>query len=190
MSSTKSLDKLRDLVNDERKRASELAERSRAQDPTARRQDSASDLSPPLVGGSVVGKELDILSRETMFSDNTSKLAEYFYGINIVGYGAGIPGNRDQYGLLLFQKPRFRLDTPNILNERKLLQLDTIEPNTMANAIRCYLDPVNHRRGNYYCDLVDPNCPFIPILGNACEVLTGFQDIRLDVFRVYRGDCA
>lgn len=88
------------------------------------------------------------------------------------------------HGFTFITRPKLNLSNPSILTDRILSLLNTMEPNTIAFAIRCMLDTkfkslynISVSKSQYF----NPLNPFISILSNRLISLNGWPDPTLDV---------
>lgn len=185
MSDSIYLEKIQKAMN-ERKDSFEERKRSQMQSPT-QASDPNAVTEPPPVTEQQQRNELDIISRGSIHTDLSKAVSNVFHGVNMLGYRAPIPINKDQYGLTLFTKPRFRLHDDNLVRDRKLAQLMTEDSSSYAAAIRAYLDPVGQSRKQFSSLGVDSKNCFIPLLTNTIETLSGWPDIVMDTYNAPEG---
>ena len=186
MSGSKYLETIQKAMSD-RDRTLPERESSRNQNPITNQEDPNLPLEPPPAAEQTVQSELDIISRDSIHTELSKAVSNVFYGINMLGYRAPVPINKDQYGLTLFTKPRMRLTRDNLLVDRKLSMLDVNDSTSYASAVRAYLDPVSHRFGDFKSIGVDPKNCFIPLLTNTIETATGWPDIVIDTYNSPEG---
>jgi len=112
--------------------------------------------------------------------------------------GIPIPVNAESRGMVFFTRPRLNLSYDNIILDRTLTTLITRDENSLGRAIRVLLDPPSaNQRSSRMRDgrpqdpirsnLVDPYCPFIPILSNALLSLSGWPDTVVDLYNAQPG---
>lgn len=94
--------------------------------------------------------------------------------------------NTETSGLTFITRPRLCLQSSNLRNNRIMTALDTLNPTSMAFAIRCLLDSnFGHANGGRYFHYINNSPIFDPqnaFLVPACNALVGFsggQDIVL-----------
>lgn len=121
---------------------------------------------------------LNLITRGAGFSEFGSALTSSLYGIDIQGTGTPAQQVQEQHGLVFFTRPLLNLSYYNLQADRVLMPMRTKRPNSVAAYVRAMLDPI----GRHTCPLVDNDNPFIPILSNTIETLTGFQDPILDTY--------
>lgn len=157
--------------------------------PVTNLSDPNAATTPPPVRAQQLRKELDIVSRDSIYTDMSSVVTNVFRGINVLGYQAPVPINKDQYGYTFFTKPRMNLEEENLIQFRKLAQLASEDSTTMGNAIRAYLDPVGHNTssGGFESAIVDKKNIFIPLLTNTLESLSGWPDPLIDTYKAAPG---
>lgn len=131
-----------------------------------------------------------LYSRNGAFAYLDSALTSTLYGIDIFGTGSPAQQLHEQFGLIFFTRPMLNLSYDNITRDRTLTPLLTKESSSIGRYVKAILDPLGPRlNGNqgYDCPLVDPTNPFIPLLSNTVESLSGWQDPILDVFQSAAG---
>lgn len=103
-------------------------------------------------------------------------IGDNFLGINHRQAPSLIPINKDQYGLTFFTRPRMNLTDQNLRVLRQLSPLLSNREDSLHRIIRCWLDPVSHKKGEITSPYVDPCMPFIPLLSNLLVSLPGWPD--------------
>jgi len=88
------------------------------------------------------------------------------------------------HGFTFITRPKLNLSTPSVRADRVLSLLDTLDPQTVAFAVRASLD--THLTTLYSTDTAKSQYfnkanPFIPILSNRLLSLNNWPDITLDV---------
>lgn len=129
--------------------------------------------------------EIDKTSRRSGYGEFSSIATKAFWGINHRGFGNPIPGNKDQFGLTFFTRPRLNLSYDNIAQVRAMMKLGSNNPLSVPRAVRAWLDPVGARstRGSSSATpLVDPLNPFISILTNNLISISGWPDPIVDTY--------
>lgn len=124
-------------------------------------------------------------------------ITDSIFGLNYMQTPLPVPMNRDHYGLTLFTRPQLNLQSANLADNRKFLQLLGDDELNILRAIRCYLDPrlqfysntVDYGGNNMgvNCRLVDPYLPFIPLLTNHLVSLSGMPDKLSPVYQTPQG---
>lgn len=148
----------------------------------------------------VKSADVDDVFRITPSGQSTTAIGDNFRGFNHRQAPSLIPINKDQYGLTFFTRPRMNLSDGNlrIPAVRKLSTMLSTDENSLPRIIRCWLDPVGNKAGDFTSPYVDPNMPFIPVLSNLLVSLPGWPDpsmpystsqagIRGDQFALYDG---
>lgn len=111
---------------------------------------------------------------------------QVLHGINKRTKGNLVAPNLDKQAYVFFTKPGLNLHESNLLEAPKLQYLADDDPNSLNNAIKCYLMPkvnepaipelrnpiVTGIRSN----IVDDKSPFISVLTNTCLSLNGWPD--------------
>ncbi len=132
-------------------------------------------------------EELDKLIRTTTPHGSTvQSLTNALYGLNMNIGPNKTDLNRDVFGYTFFTRPQLNLSSDNITNSRKLATLLTESSDNIYRYIRKLLDPrlefgdidtsgdsVNGLKSS----LVDPFNPFLPVLTNTLESISGWPDI-------------
>jgi len=125
-------------------------------------------------------------------------IGDNFRGFNHRQAPSVIPINKDQYGLTFFTRPRMNLSDQNLRIMRKLSPLLSNREDSIQRIIRCWLDPVGNKRGDFKSPYVDECMPFIPLLTNLLISLPGWPDqampystsqagVRQEQFALYDG---
>jgi hypothetical protein len=143
---------------------------------------------------------IDILSRESGFSQYTIAHAESMAGINVHGYGSTVPQNTDNQGLVLFTRPMMNLSYDNLSSIRELTPLLTARRDTYQYYIRELLDSERDRQLKVSTDeqkrlnadygespFLDRRMPFIPILTNHLKTMTGWPDWVMGTYTSNQG---
>lgn len=149
-----------------------------------------------------------ILFELTSISSVDRALGQTMRGLNLLKAPTSVPTNKDSKGYIFFTRPQLNLQDSNIGNHRKFYPLLSDMPTSMQRQIRGLLDPRIQRTlpvlgipgqtsmgGNIElmrkagyaskpldCPFVDPLNPFIPVLTNTCETMSGFPDLGLNTF--------
>lgn len=129
-----------------------------------------------------------------------------FLGYNIRGNATVLPINKDNQGFTFFTRPRLNLTYDNASKSRILFPMVNARENSLLRALRVYLDPVSENGGSHRhmrghkpatpdnnlinlppalhvtSPLVDPLSPFIPILTNTLESISGWPDEVVDTY--------
>lgn len=157
-----------------------------------------------MAGDSIVNYKIDDLFSASGIGSLDKAIGLNMYGINYQQAPPIVPRNKEQPGFVLFTRPQLNMQGDNIRNLRLFYNLLTDNPTSQERYIRCMLDP-RLAAGYHYstssdiapvaapivsCPLVDNENPFIPVLSNNIETLTGwpeqvmtFMRSKEDVFR-------
>jgi hypothetical protein len=137
-------------------------------------------------------KDLKQITRRHGIGSPDSAMFNLFYGMNQLGTGDIVPGNRDHQGFVFFTKPNMNLSADNIRKVGKLQYLLDTDPNSLATAIRCSLMPPRmsfdgcikngSERVGVRSSAVDDQLPFIPFLSTTLESLSGWPDEIVEWF--------
>lgn len=122
----------------------------------------------------------DVMRTTPMGALDTA-IGDTLYGINHRATPNAVPQNRDSYGLVLFTRPQLNMSAENLRSVRQLIPLLTQEPATIQRVIRSYLDPRLSLQG-VTCPFVDPENPFIALMTNHCQSVSGWPDIEFQSF--------
>jgi len=142
--------------------------------------------------------EVDDVFRISPAGLHTTAIGDNFSGINHRQAPSLIPINKDQFGLTFFTRPRMNLSDQNLRIMRKLAPMLSTREDSLQRIIRCWLDPVGNKKGDFTSPYVDPCMPFIPLLSNLLISLPGWPDeamqystsqagIRQEQFALYDG---
>ena len=123
--------------------------------------------------------DLDQLFQISPAGQTSTAIADNFRGFNHRQAPSLIPINKDQYGMTFFTRPRMNLSEQNLRVLRKLSPLLSTNPESLQRIVRCWLDPVSHKKGLITSPYVDPAMPFIPLLSNLLVSLPGWPDMAL-----------
>lgn len=129
------------------------------------------------------------------------------FGISNTKAPPNLPMNKDKKGYVFFTRPQLNLQDFNIANFRKFYPLLNDNPTSIQRQIRCLLDPrlqwpltildipgetkfsskalmkkIGYNPDPIESPFVDPLNPFISILTNTCESMSGFPDVALNTF--------
>lgn len=106
-----------------------------------------------------------------------------FFGHNMHNGGIAVSPNHDNQGLVFFTRPSMNLSYNNLLPHRKLHYLLSPLPLSNGRAIRAYLDPWGAKADpSVASSMVNNFNPFIPLLDNLLESLSGWPDTVIDTY--------
>lgn len=123
---------------------------------------------------------LESVFRAKGISDPRVANASAYWGINYLKTGSYAQKPRIAQGYVFFTRPRLRLTYDNLRKDRTFMLMDNTDPGSIASIVRAYLDPVAHLTGKHKCHVVNPRNPFISILTNQCQSLTGWNELPVD----------
>jgi hypothetical protein len=127
----------------------------------------------------VTSADVDQVFRITPAGQPNTAIGDNFRGFNHRQAPSLIPINKDQYGLTFFTRPRMNLSDQNLRIMRKLSPLLSQRDDSLQRIIRCWLDPVGNKAGDFTSPYVDPCMPFIPMLSNLLISLPGWPDVSM-----------
>jgi len=89
-------------------------------------------------------------------------------------------------GYVFFGRPKLNLQSSSVKQDRIMASLNTLASSSLAFAIRCYLDPIFAKRSDITkiaenSLLYSSKVPYIPILTNSLETLSGWSDPTMEV---------
>lgn len=93
--------------------------------------------------------------------------------------------DKDSTGYTFFGRPILNMTNANVMASRMLQYYNVNDPNSVAFAIRCILDPFLQDEGTYAANAVksplfNPKNPFIPVLTNRLKNISGFPDMVME----------
>ena len=134
-----------------------------------------------------IALDLAMLSSGTGTTDN--QLQNFMTGFDKY-HTAKLPPYLEMTGPTFITRPRLCLQSSNIRNSEMMLPLDTVNPSSMAFAIRYLLDtnltnaPSNKRdlykTAASNCPLINPQSPWFIPLCNSITDISGFPDIAMN----------
>lgn len=141
--------------------------------------------------------ELDLPSRESGLGGDGTSTYTIFNGLNIQGGRAAVPPNVDDQGLVFFTKPAMNLSYDNVSSTRMLSVLKDYDVNSISNAIRCMLCPEwidnnaklrdDINKGMARSAITDDKNPFLTVLSNSLQSLSGWPDWSVDSYTSNEG---
>jgi hypothetical protein len=109
--------------------------------------------------------------------------ADAMYGIDSIRNTVYMP-EFESHGLTFITRPKLNLTTSSIRQDRILSLLDTLNPETLAFAIRASLDSkllFNYKISSHTSQFFNAINPFIPIFTNRLVSLNGWPDPTIDI---------
>lgn len=139
---------------------------------------------------SIVPFSLDDYFQSTPLGSIDKAIGNNLYGINYQQTPGVVPSNKDTYGLTFFVRPQLNMQPDNIRNVRQLSPLLTDSPLSIQNMVKCTLDPRLMYGYDFQgvkvpaikCPMVDNLNPFIPILTNNLNTISGWPDVIAPTF--------
>lgn len=138
----------------------------------------------------VVPYSLDDYFQSTPIGSLDKAIGNNLYGIDHSQIPGAVPSNRDISGFTFFVRPQLNLQTDNVRNVRRFVPLLNKEERSIQNFVRCVLDPRLQAGYTFNtnkiparkCVMVDNSNPFISILTNNINSISGWPDITAPVF--------
>ena len=133
---------------------------------------------------------LDLTTKMNEYIFNSSGSSKYSYLINhlsgIVSRNSIHESPMTDNGYVFFGKPKLNLYSSSLKQDRILSALNTLSPESLAFAIRCYLDPKFANRSDISkiaqnCELYNTETPYIPVLTNQLESLSGWAAPTMEI---------
>lgn len=135
--------------------------------------------------------EIDLVKRRGGYGSVNSSSFNVLHGINRGSAGNHVSPNEDHQGFVFFTKPILNLSTGNVMGIRKLQYLASTDPNSIACAIKCMLNPASfglkYEPTQVRSAAIDDTSPFIPVLTNTLRSLSGWPDSVVDFFTSEEG---
>lgn len=136
---------------------------------------------------------VDIASRKSSLGGVGNGAYAVISGHNTTTNATVVPANIDHQGYTFFTKPCLNLSYNNVIGVRGLAFLSDQSPLSMANAIRCMLNPPGYDvemagrnkdliGDNYRSKLINDESAFIPMLSNSLVSISGWRDKTVDTF--------
>lgn len=141
----------------------------------------------------IVPHSLDDYFQSTPIGSIDKAIGNNLYGVNHRQTPTFVPSNKDMYGLTFFTRPQLNLQSDNIRNVRQMYPLLSTNNVSIQRFVRCMLDPRmmegytldrNPQPGTMgtsiqpiSCPMVDHNSPFISILTNNLNSISGWPDV-------------
>lgn len=131
----------------------------------------------------MINTTINDVYRSTPIGDLDRAIGSSYYGLNHEKSPILLRPNTDDYGYVFFTRPQLNMQSQNLANERRYLQLLTTEEASIQRIVRCTLDPrLAYLDRSYNCPLVDPQQAFIPMLSNQCIRLPNWPDPTNDTY--------
>lgn len=122
---------------------------------------------------------LDNIRRGGGMSGMSSANSANLYGINHRNIPLATSRNLDHQGYTFFTRPDLRLSYDNLIQDRNLSLLLNDEIESIWRWVRAELSPRGSLK-EYPSPFVDNKNPFIPILTNNLESISGWSEIAVD----------
>ena len=141
----------------------------------------------------IVPHSLDDYFQSTPIGSIDKAIGNNLYGINHRQTPTAVPSNKDMYGLTFFVRPQLNMQLDNIRNVRQFSPLTTTNVRSIQQFVKCTLDPrlmagynIGRRPNStsiraMACPMVDALNPFIPILTNNLNSISGWPDVTAPV---------
>lgn len=124
----------------------------------------------------------EAVSRKSAAGSFYGQYERVLSGINKHG-AMHLPNNKEISGFVFITRPELNFSTTSLKQDRILSMLNTLDPSSMAFAVRCLLDTKfckNHLEAAESCRLIDQRSPFILPLTNCLTGISGWPDYILD----------
>lgn len=150
------------------------------------------------IGSQVPGPDISkininqFIKAYTHMGDTTTGVTDVLRGITsgLTGIPSGVAKTANFKSKIFVVRPQLNLSSENLGQDRHLADLLSNVPNSMANYVRMMLDPrLGTIQGDRYTGngggssprklsskLVDNECPFIPVLTNTYESISGWPE--------------
>lgn len=133
---------------------------------------------------------VDKIARTSGTSTFKNAIGNMFSGIDARGMGSPYQKNTDGMGLVFFTRPDLNLSYDNISGNRVLAPMvrdapsgtDEVLDSSMHRAIKLMLSPRLTFNGMNTTNLINVQSPFMDIVGNLLQSLSGWNDISLDSY--------
>lgn len=123
----------------------------------------------------------DFFQTATFLNSRDKAVGNTLFGIDHAKTGTMTIPNKESYGYTFFTRPQLNLGTMNLRNQRHYYNLLTNKPNSIHAYARHMLDPrlYYNKQEPIRTPLVDPLMPFIPLLTNTLDTMSGWPDMIL-----------
>lgn len=138
----------------------------------------------------IVPHSLDDYFQSTPIGSLDKAIGNNLYGVNHRQVEGAVPSNKELSGFTFFVRPQLNLQNDNVRNLRIFAALMNDLPLSVQRFVRCTLDPRliagykfnNNKIQPITCPAVDNNNPFISILTNNINSISGWPDVTLPTF--------
>lgn len=130
----------------------------------------------------VISSSIDQMLENMPIGSVNKAIGNNMYGINFRQTGNPVPRAKDMYGFTFFTRPQLNLTRMNVTNYRGFYNLLTDNNLSYQAFTRLMLDPRLQHNGKLICPFVDMNNPFIPILTNNVQSLSGWPDLTVPTY--------
>ena len=130
----------------------------------------------------VISSSIDQMLENMPIGSISKAIGNNMYGINFRQTGNPVPRAKDMYGFTFFTRPQLNLTRLNVTNYRGFYNLLTDNNLSYQAFTRLMLDPRLQHNGQLKCPFVDMNNPFIPILTNNIQSLSGWPDLTVPTY--------
>lgn len=137
----------------------------------------------------LINRVLDHSYRNAGFGGYNASTYAAYYGFHLGNGAPLLPPNTDNNGFIFFTRPDMNLSYNNVSVSRRLSALTNDDPFSMANAIRCMLNPPGYdRKGDANrSKIFNDRQAFMTVLSNTCLTFSGVTDLSGDVWTSPQG---
>lgn len=130
----------------------------------------------------VISSSIDQMLENMPIGSVSKAIGNNMYGVNFRQTGNPVPRAKDMYGFTFFTRPQLNLTRLNVTNYRGFYNLLTDNRMSYQAFTRLMLDPRLQHVGGLQCPFVDMNNPFISILTNNVQSLSGWPDLTVPTY--------
>lgn len=130
----------------------------------------------------VISSSIDQMLENMPIGSVSKAIGNNLYGINFRQTGNPVPRAKDMYGFTFFTRPQLNLTRMNVTNYRGFYNLLTNNNISYQAFTRLMLDPRLQHIDQMTCPFVDMNSPFISILTNNVQSLSGWPDLTVPTY--------
>lgn len=130
-------------------------------------------------------KQLDEVLMSNGFSQFENALSSSLYGIDILSSPSPAQITNEHNGLVFFTRPMLNLSYYNLTVDRTFAPMMSSNTRTVAAYVRAMLDPIGN--STFTSPLVDSYNPFIPLLSNTIQSISGWRDPIVDTYQSQAG---